>query len=105
MPTVTFDKKKILQYVGEIDDAALSDRISMIGTDLDEVNDKEIIVEIFPNRPDMLSEEGFAHAIKNFIGRGNGFEEVKSEKSEYELSIKRNEGCSPIHCSSGCKRP
>lgn len=89
MPTVTFDKKRVLQYIGEISDEELSDRISMIGTDLEKVSENEIVVEIFPNRPDMLSEEGFAHAIKNFIGRGEGFEEINSKESDYELIVSR----------------
>jgi len=87
MPTVTFNKKEVLSILGEIDDTVLKDRISMIGTDLEYVDDKEICVEIFPNRPDMLSLEGFAFAIKNFIGRGKGFEDIKVEKSEYKVIV------------------
>ncbi len=33
---------------------------------------KEIEVEIFPNRPDMLSEQGFARAFSAFIGEKTG---------------------------------
>ncbi|MFT4309415.1 MAG: phenylalanine--tRNA ligase subunit beta [Candidatus Woesearchaeota archaeon] len=87
MPTVTFDKKKVLSLIGDIDDETLKDRISMIGTDLEYVNDTEICVEIFPNRPDMLSLEGFSHAIKNFIGRGSGFEDIIPEKSNYKIIV------------------
>ena len=58
MPTVNFDKNEFLTLLGKtVDDKILSDRISMIGTDLETVN-PEIIVEVFPDRPDMLSIEG-----------------------------------------------
>ena len=87
MPTVTFDKKRVLSYLGAIDDAELADRISMLGTDLESVTSETITVEIFPNRTDMLSEEGFAHALANFIGRGKGFEDVAPEASDYELEV------------------
>lgn len=87
MPTVTFDKKRVLGYVGDITDAELSDRISMLGTDLESVTPDSITVEIFPNRTDMLSEEGFGHAIANFIGHGTGFEDVAPEASDYELDV------------------
>lgn len=52
----------------KLPDEQLQDRISMLGTDLEEVNENEIIVEIFPNRPDLLSEQGFARAFSSFIG-------------------------------------
>ncbi len=43
----------------------------MLGTDLEDVTDDEITVEIFPNRPDMLSEQGFGRALSSFIGVKN----------------------------------
>ncbi|MCK5698283.1 MAG: phenylalanine--tRNA ligase subunit beta, partial [Candidatus Aenigmarchaeota archaeon] len=61
MPTVTLDKKKVLELIGKkVSREVLLDRIPMLGTDLEKIDDNEIVVEIFPNRPDMLSEEGFA---------------------------------------------
>ncbi len=97
IPTVTFDKKKVKEIIGkiegkEITDDFLADRISMIGTDLEEVNEKEIIVEIFPNRMDMLSLEGFSFAIKNFIGQGKGYEDIKVEEENEEYKIIVEEG-------------
>jgi phenylalanyl-tRNA synthetase beta chain len=87
MPTVTFDKKRVLASIGDLSDADLADRISMIGTDLDRITQSEIVVEIFPNRTDLLSEQGFIHAIKNFIGKGNGYEEAPVLTSEYEIDV------------------
>ena len=62
MPKININRNEFEKSVGKLPLERLKDRISMLGTDLDEVNDKEIIVEIFPNRPDMLSEQGFARA-------------------------------------------
>lgn len=87
MPTVRFDKKTVLAVTGAMSDEDLADRISMLGTDLDAITESEIIVEIFPNRTDMLSEEGFSHALANFIGKGTGYEDVRAEQSEYELEV------------------
>ena len=84
MPTVTLDKKKVLELIGKkVSDEVLSDRIPMLGTDLEKIDDNEIVVEIFPNRPDMLSEEGFSRALSSFMGiiiklssnRKDGFED------------------------------
>ncbi len=87
MPTVTFDKKAVMKYIGKsVPDEILKDRISMLGTDLEKVDDKEIVVEIFPNRPDMLSEEGFSRALSAFMGIKPGFRKYKLEKSGFSTT-------------------
>ena len=84
MPTVNFDKNEFISLLGKpVDDQTLSDRISMIGTDLEKVN-PEIVVEVFPDRPDMLSIEGFASALKGFMEIEKGPIEFKIHKSNYE---------------------
>jgi phenylalanyl-tRNA synthetase beta chain len=87
MPNITIDKKDLLELIGKkIDDEKLKDRISMMGTDLDKFGD-EIEVEIFPDRPDMLSVEGFARALKSFIGVKKGLQEYKVNKGNYKAKI------------------
>jgi phenylalanyl-tRNA synthetase beta chain len=84
MPTITVDKKDLLKLLGKnIPDEKLKDRISMLGTDLEKVTKDEIDVEIFPNRPDMLSTEGFARALSSFIGIKKGLREYKINSSNY----------------------
>ncbi|NOZ80313.1 MAG: phenylalanine--tRNA ligase subunit beta [DPANN group archaeon] len=69
MPTVTLNRKEFEKLVGKaLPTEELKDRLAYLGTDLDEVTDKDITVEIFPNRPDMLSEQGLARAFSSFIG-------------------------------------
>ena len=54
MPTITIDKKDLLELIGkEVDDKILMEKIPMMGTELESFDD-EITVEIFPDRPDML---------------------------------------------------
>lgn len=87
MPTVNFDKNEFISLLGKaVDDQTLSDRISMIGTDLEKVN-PEIVVEVFPDRPDMLSIEGFTSALKGFMGIEKGPIEFKVHNSTYEGSV------------------
>ncbi|NYT04582.1 MAG: phenylalanine--tRNA ligase subunit beta [Candidatus Methanofastidiosa archaeon] len=87
MPTVNFDKNEFISLLGKaVDDKTLSDRISMIGTDLEKVN-PEIVVEVFPDRPDMLSIEGFTSALKGFMGLEKGPIEFKVHKSNYEGTV------------------
>ena len=88
MPTVNLNKNEFEKLVGrKLPLDKLKDRISMLGTDLEYIKDNEIIVEVFPNRPDMLSEQGFARAFSSFIGVKKGLREYKAKKSDYKLII------------------
>ena len=69
MPTITISRTVFEKLVGKkLGDEELRHKISMLGTDLESMDEKDICVEIFPNRPDMLSEQGFARAFASFIG-------------------------------------
>jgi phenylalanyl-tRNA synthetase beta chain len=88
MPTVILNKKVFEDLVGKvlpIDE--LKDRISMLGTDLESIEGEEINVEIFPNRPDMLSEQGFARAFSSFIGVKTGLRNYEIKKSGEKIIV------------------
>ncbi|MFQ5892476.1 MAG: phenylalanine--tRNA ligase subunit beta, partial [Candidatus Methanofastidiosia archaeon] len=82
MPVITFSKKDLLNLIGEeIEAEELKYNISMIGTDLEEFSE-EITVEIFPDRPDMLSVEGFARALEGFLEIKTGLEKFEVQEDE-----------------------
>ena len=88
MPTVILNRKEFEKLAGKkLPLDTLKDRISMLGTDLEDVTENEIIVEVFPNRPDMLSEQGFARAFSSFIGAKKGLRAYKARKSGYKLIV------------------
>jgi phenylalanyl-tRNA synthetase beta chain len=88
MPTVKLNKKAFEELVGKkMPIEELKDRISMLGTDLESIDGNEISVEIFPNRPDLLSEQGFARAFSSFIGVKTGLKEYKVKPSGEKLFI------------------
>jgi len=91
MPTITIDKNAFEELVGKklpLDE--LKDRISMLGTDLESIEGNDIHVEVFPNRPDMLSVQGFARAFSSFIGQKTGLREYKVNKSDYEVIVEKS---------------
>ena len=91
MPTVNLNKREFEKLVGKkLPLEKLKDRISMIGTDLEDIRGNKIVVEVFPDRPDMLSEQGFARAFSSFIGVKKGLREYKSKKSNYKLVVDRS---------------
>src|SRR3989338_2261221 len=91
MPTISLNKKIFENYVGKkLPLDKLKDRISLLGTDLENVTDNEIIVEVFPNRPDMLSVQGFARAFSSFIGAKTGLRHYKVEHSNEKMIIDKS---------------
>ncbi|MFT4303304.1 MAG: phenylalanine--tRNA ligase subunit beta [Candidatus Woesearchaeota archaeon] len=91
MPTVTLNKNVFEKLVGKklpLDE--LKDRISMLGTDLESIEGDQINVEIFPNRPDMLSEQGFARAFSSFIGANKGLKKYNVLKSKESIIIDKS---------------
>jgi phenylalanyl-tRNA synthetase beta chain len=91
MPTININKTVFEKLVGKkLPTEKLKDRISMLGTDLESVDNNEIIVEIFPNRPDLLSVQGFARAFSSFIGTKTGLKEYKIERSNEKMIVDRS---------------
>ncbi|MBI2145981.1 phenylalanine--tRNA ligase subunit beta [Candidatus Woesearchaeota archaeon] len=88
MPTITLNKRVFEELVGKkLPLEQLKDRISMLGTDLEKIEGNEIVVEIFPNRPDMLSESGFARAFSSFIGVKTGLRQYEVKDSGQKVII------------------
>jgi phenylalanyl-tRNA synthetase beta chain len=88
MPTVNLNRKTFERLIGKhIEDDFLKDRISYLGTDLEKVDDDEIVVEIFPNRPDMLSEYGFARAMSTFLKTEKGLRHYEVRPSGEKVVV------------------
>jgi phenylalanyl-tRNA synthetase beta chain len=76
MPTVQFSTREVIELVGGgVTVETLRERIPMLGVDLAVIDDTAIKMEVFPNRPDMLCIEGFARALKGFLGFESGLSE------------------------------
>ncbi len=91
MPTLNISKKIFERLVGKkLPTNKLKDRISYLGTDLGNITKDEIVVEIFPNRPDMLSVQGFSRAFSSFIGAKTGLRHYKVESSKEKVIIDKS---------------
>ena len=90
MPTVNLNKQVVESLLGKkVPLEKLKDRISMLGTDLENITDKDITVEIFPNRPDMLSEQGFARALSSFMSIKKGIRKYIVKKSGFSCKVEK----------------
>jgi len=88
MPTVEFQTGDFMRLVGRrVSLKELEERASMLGTSVEEVSEDKIVVEVFPNRPDLLSVEGFARAYRAFTGVGTGLKEYGVDDSPVKLTV------------------
>ena len=63
--------------------------IPKIGADPDEINDSEAIVEFFPDRPDLLSTEGVARALRSFTEQSLGLIEYEVKPQTTHMFISK----------------
>lgn len=75
MASTKFPRKEFEKYIKLTKD--VEEKISMLGTHLESLNNEEIELEILPNRPDLFSLQGFMRSFLPFIG--------KSKKKEYKI--------------------
>lgn len=88
MPTISLRKNELLMLLGKkIEDDFLGDKLAMLGNDVKEINEDVIHIEVSPNRPDMLSEEGVARALSQFLGIKPGLREYKVNGSDYRFKV------------------
>ena len=91
MPTITLNKQVVEKLLGkQLPLEELKDRIAMLGTDLEDITGDEIHVQIFPNRPDLLSEQGFVRALSSFVGARSGLKNYAAKDSGQKVMIDRS---------------
>lgn len=84
MANITIDRKEIEKYIKLNDETV--ERISMMGVP-SELSGDSLNLEILPNRPDLLSMQGFLRAFKAFIGKEPGLKRYKIEKSDAKIFV------------------
>lgn len=91
MPTVKFSKNAILELLGrKINDAELINKINFLGANVEGLEGDELSIEIFPNRPDMLSEQGLTRALRTFLGIKPGFKQYNVKKSNVKVIVDKS---------------
>ena len=90
MTNINIDKKYLQKEMGiKMSDAELREKISMLGTDPEEITGDEVVVEVFPNRPDLLSGYSIVRAFKQFLGKNPGLIKYVTKKplKDYKVII------------------
>ncbi|MGD1004752.1 MAG: phenylalanine--tRNA ligase subunit beta [Methanoregulaceae archaeon] len=63
---------RYLEQLTKTDRTTILDRLPMIGSEVERIQDDHADVEFFPNRPDLFSVEGVARAMRGFLNIETG---------------------------------
>lgn len=86
MPVITVNYKDLEKLSG-LDKKTILENISMIGAEIERVDDDSADLEFFPNRPDLYSVEGVARAARAFIGNKTGLCRYEMERPRVSIRI------------------
>lgn len=88
MAVVSFNRKIFEKEISKLSEE-MQHKISMFGTPVEHINENELQVEVFPNRPDLLSYHGFKRAFLAFIEKETGIVEYKVNppKKDYKVIV------------------
>ena len=71
MPTISVQQDLLRHLLSQHglkhDVEVMGDQLPLMGTDIDRCDNEALDIEIFPDRPDLLSGETLAHAIRPFL--------------------------------------
>ncbi len=88
MPVIELNVKELNALIGEeIGLEKLVSSITRMGADVDFADEQTITVEFFPDRPDLLSVEGTARALRAFLGIEPGLKKYNLAPAKIELTV------------------
>ena len=88
MAIATFSRKRFEREIGKLDEK-MQEKISMFGTPFESANSEEINIEIFPNRPDLFSFEGFKRSFLSYLGKAK-IKKYTAKKSNYFIEVDKS---------------
>ncbi len=91
MPTISVDQKLLTSLLSRHgcrhDIADVDHRLPLLGTDIDRCDEEVLDIEIFPNRPDLLSAETLSLAMRGFLHNQPTLANESLESSGITLSV------------------
>ena len=100
MANVKFSKREFEKYLKLTEE--IKEKIPMFGTPLEKVEGDEIEIEIFPNRPDLLSLHGWIRGFLGFIGKKTGLQTYKINKSEKDFEVNIDKSVLEVRPYTAC---
>ena len=78
---------KYLERLTRTDKKTILDKVALIGSDVERVEEDHADVEFFPDRPDLFSPEGVARAMRGYLGIETGLPSYTVKPSGISFTI------------------
>src|SRR3989304_5477749 len=101
MAILTINKNQFEKDLGAWNEKMQS-QVAMFGTPIEAQTDSEIQVEIFPNRPDLLSYHGFKRAFLAFLGKKTGLVNYKINRPEKNYLVTVDSSVKEVRPFTAC---
>ena len=101
MANVKFNKKIFEKEIGKLSEE-MKNKIAMFGTTLEKINGDTLELEVFPNRPDLLSYYGFRRAFLSFLGKKTGLRKYKINPPQKDYEVKIDASVKKIRPYTAC---
>jgi phenylalanyl-tRNA synthetase beta chain len=101
MANIKLSKKLFEKEIGRLDEK-MQHKIAMFGTPLESITENELELEIFPNRPDLLSYAGFKRSFLSFLGKKTGLKQYKINLPEKDFLVKVDSSVKDIRPYTAC---
>jgi phenylalanyl-tRNA synthetase beta chain len=86
VPIIKLNYQYLEQLVG-VDHEAIFQKIPMIGCEIERLEEDHADAEFFPDRPDLFSTEGVAHALRGFLSIETGLRDYPVTPSGMAFSV------------------
>jgi len=86
MTILTLNRKELERKLGRINPET-EEKISMFGTPIEESTQETLSVDVTPNRPDLLSLQGFTRTMSYYLN-GEKLKQYKVNKPEKDFKVK-----------------
>src|SRR3989344_5785176 len=96
IPRGIFEKE-----IGKLDEK-MQNKIALFGTTLESFDDKDIELEIFPNRPDLLSYQVFKRGFLGFLGKNTGLRKYRINPPEKNYQVIVDSSAESIRPYTAC---
>jgi phenylalanyl-tRNA synthetase beta chain len=87
MASVKFNRKVFEKEIGKLTEE-MQNKIALFGTTVEDLNEKEIELDVTPDRPDLLSYYGFRRSFLAYLGKKTGLKKYKLNKPEKNYQVK-----------------
>lgn len=88
MPTLELNRKTLEKSIGKrLNDKEIEEKIPMFGTPVDKLDKDFIIIDVAPNRPDLLSDQGFGRAFASYLGIKKGLKRYDVNSSNEKIIV------------------